>query len=183
MPIGITHRLFGGSYLSDYDLGWPDASAQVPIYVRRETALLIARSFGCRLPYEVEWEYGCRAKAQTLFVWGNELPADEELEGWLDFGLPREQWKSNGFGLSLLFCGEWCMDEWTGSHAGGESPTAGVYVIKGGGSVFWPWQDAEEWIWCVPANRMPSTNLFEDGMSAFRLVRELPPEIFEGVVT
>ena len=141
-----------------------------PIYVDRESALAIARALGCRLPYEAEWEYACRASTQTLFAWGDELPPEKELGEWLDFGLSPQQWRQNQFGLHLLFTGDWCMDSWSSSHEGSTS-TDGDFVIKGGGSIFWPWQD-QEWIWCMPAMRSPSSGLGENGCS-FRLVKGL----------
>ncbi len=171
MLVDPVRKLFGDSYLSPY-LQMAESNPNAPLYVQRETALRIAESLGCRLPYEREWEYACRAHTQTLFVWGNKLPKDSELEKWLDFGVPRSKWRANSFGLFLLFAGDWCMDEWADSHEEGAQVTHGASVIKGGGSMFWPWQD-QEWIWCMPANRMPSTGLTEDGC-AFRLVKELP---------
>jgi formylglycine-generating enzyme required for sulfatase activity len=130
----------------------------------------MTQSLRCRLPYEMEWEYACRANTKTLFVWGNVLPMEEELAGWLNLRRP-DKWKSNAFGLYALFSGDWCNDEYRPSHEERAEVIPGVFVIKGGGSIFWPWQD-EEWIWCMPANRMPSTGLIER-KCAFRLVREL----------
>ncbi len=171
MLVGPASKLFGESRLSPY-LRKLEPNPNAPVYVQRETALFMAKSMGCRLPFEIEWEYACRANTQTLFVWGNELPDEKELEAWLDFGLPPEAWRANRFGLYQMFSGDWCMDEWTASHEDGAPTTPGVFVIKGGGSIFWPWQD-QEWIWCMPSMRMPSSDLTGDGC-AFRMVRELP---------
>ncbi len=172
MGVGAVKKLFGKSYLSDYDL--KNSQEDFPAYVERSAAVSMSLSLGCRLPYEVEWEYACRANTKTLFVWGNKLPSNEELTAWLDLERP-DKLRRNTFGLSALFSGDWCMDEWKASHEDRAKPTPGVFVIKGGGSVFWPWQGSGEWIWCMPANRMPSTSLLEEGRCAFRLVRELSP--------
>jgi len=169
--VGTARKLFGDSQLSPH-LAMVEPNPHAPVYVQREAALFMAESLHCRLPYEAEWEYACRANTKTLFVWGNDVPSEEELEKWLDFGLRPDKWEANRFGLSLLFSGDWCMDNWTTSHEEGAEVTKGAFVIKGGGSIFWPWQD-QEWVWCMPSMRMPSTDLSADGC-AFRLVRELP---------
>jgi formylglycine-generating enzyme len=148
-----------------------------PAYVKRETAISLAESLGCRLPYEAEWEYACRANTTTLFPWGDVLPPHRDLDKWLDFGLPPERWHCNRFGLCQLFSGDWCMDEWTDSHEEGAAAHKGIFVIKGGGAIFWPWQNSGEWIWCMPARRMPSSGLTAEGTCAFRLVKELPIEL------
>ena len=174
IALGTCQRLVDHSVLAEYKFPDVEASLPDPIYVRLETATAIAARLGCRLPHEEEWEYACRAGTETLFPWGDVLPPEEELRGWLDFSLPRAEWKANSFGLSMLFTGDWCTDEWKPSHKAEETCERGVYTIKGGGSVFWPWQRAGEWVWCMPAMRMPSTALFKNQTAAFRVIRELP---------
>lgn len=143
-----------------------------PAYVEREEALGFAQAHGWRLLFEAEWEYATRARTSTLFAWGNELLPEKELKQWLEFDIPENRRKRNRFGLRGLFSGDWCMDRWTDSHSPSSVPSTDVYVVKGGGSIFWPWQGSGEWVWCMPANRMPSTGLIE-GRCAFRLVRDL----------
>jgi formylglycine-generating enzyme len=172
MLLEPARRVFGDAQLSPL-LNMVEYNPHAPVYVTREAASAMVASLGCRLPFEAEWEYACRGNTSSLFVWGDRLPPERTLAQWLDFGLPPRSWKSNAFGLALLFAGEWCLDEWTASHQEGAQVKQGVFVIKGGGSIFWPWQD-EEWIWCMPARRMPSTGLTSDRSAAFRLVRELP---------
>ena len=170
-PIAIASvtPVLGDKCLSEYDR--ENGEPTYPAYLKREDAAKIASDFGCRLSTEVEWEYACRANAATLFPWGNKLPSRRELGEWLDLEHP-DRLKPNGFGLYGLFSGDWCLDQWTASHHDNASAVSDVYVIKGGGSVFWPWQGSGEWKWCMPANRMPSTGLI-NGRCAFRLVRVL----------
>lgn len=170
MLVGAARKLFGDDRLSPYLKVIPE-NPYAPVYVARESALAMTSHIGCRLPYEIEWEYACRGNTQTLFIWGDRVPDEEELTHWLDFGLPTGQWRSNAFGLYQLFAGEWCMDKWTPSHSAAAPPLPAVYVIKGGASIFWPWQD-QEWIWCMPAMRMPSTDITREGCS-FRFLKEL----------
>jgi hypothetical protein len=136
-----------------------------PAYVDRKLAVATAKAARCRLPYEIEWEYACRAGTQSAFVWGDRLPDTSELEQWLDL---RSASKENEFGLKRLFAGDWCQDHWRSSHLPNAPVSKDSFVIKGGGSFFWPWQ-ADEWVWCLPSMRMPSTDLL-DGRCAFRLL-------------
>lgn len=146
-----------------------------PAFVEREVALSCAKQLGCRLPFETEWEYACRANTRSLFVWGDRLPSERRLSEWLDYRfLPPDKWRENAFGLQLLFTGEWCMDEWRPSHDPTAPVTSGVHVVKGGGSLFWPWQTPEEqFVWCLPSMRIPSTST-GGGRCAFRLLKVLP---------
>lgn len=170
VSIGEAKRWLGEKCLSDYDRQNPQED--FPAYVRRDDALAIASRLGCRLPFETEWEYSCRGGTETLFPWGDALPPVPELAKWLDLE-KRCSLRANHLGLHGLFSGDWCVDEYRKSHADDAKVVGGSYVIKGGGSFFWPWQNTGEWIWCMPANRMSSAGLVE-GRCAFRLVRELP---------
>ena len=154
-------------------MGSPSYNDFALAYVERSEALSFAESHGWRLPLEVEWEYAARAGTNSLFVWGDKILRDEELDKWLRFDISEGRRRRNRFGLSGLFSGDWCMDQWTSSHSPKANTKPGVFVIKGGGSIFWPWQGTGEWVWCMPANRMPSTGLSEK-RCAFRVVQELP---------
>jgi formylglycine-generating enzyme required for sulfatase activity len=168
-------RFIDVSKLDEVFLAAVHNNPYAPASVQRETALSCAKKLGCRLPFEIEWEYACRANTRSLFIWGNVLPSERTLSEWLDYRrLPPGKWRENAFGLQLLFAGEWCMDEWRPSHDDGADVVPGVHVVKGGGSLFWPWQTPDEqFVWCLPAMRMPSTDIGGEGC-AFRLVKALP---------
>jgi len=124
-----------------------------------------------RIPFEEEWEYACRGFTKSLFVFGDKLPNEKELYQWLscDFS-DLNKLKANAFGLYGLFAGEWCGNNYKENYV---STIQSVWkTIRGGGSLFYPWQD-EEWIWCMSSMRMSSEDLGENGTAAFRLVREL----------
>ena len=122
----------------------------------------IARELDCRLPTEVEWEYACRANSNTLFPWGDSLPDTQVLKEWLNLDFSQlDKLRGNSFGLYGMFTGEWCLDEYRESHSLNAKSCPGAYVIKGGGAIFWPWQ-GQEWVWCIPAMRMPSTDLINN---------------------
>lgn len=139
-----------------------------PAMLTYAEATTIADSLDCRLPSEAEWETMCRSGASTLFPWGWDLPPDDELDQWLTWDTAAS--KRNAWGFGGLFFGEWCADRYRPSHDSGAKEQHGAQVIKGGGSQFWPWQDCGEWVWCMPATRMPSTDLDADGRCAVRLV-------------
>ena len=157
-----------------------EAPGDQPALLTRPEAVAAAAALGCRLPTEHEWEAACRGGSPSLFPWGATLPGDGALDRWLSWSLDDPDLPRNPYGLAGLFFGEWCLDEWRRSHEPGAPAEPGVFVVKGGGARFRPWQD-EEWVWCMPAMRMPSTDLFEDGRAAVRLVfpqpvsRSVPP--------
>lgn len=165
-----------------------------PLYISFEKADEFCRSLGGRILSETEWEHICRAGTKTVFFWGDHLLSEKELEKYLylqDFfpgkngeyhgmtRIPEKQPKPlhlleskplplghNPFGFYALFVGEWCRDYF--SYGYNEPRADGEHVVRGGGSLFWPWQD-EEWIYCVSAVRTPESDTM-DRRAAFRLV-------------
>lgn len=160
-------RVLGGRHLT--------GEAKRPAFVTRDEAVQIASSQQCRLAMEREWEYACRAGTATLFVFGDTLLPEPRLERWLamDFSEPSGV-QANPFGLRGMFTGEWCGDQFRVTLADDAPVIEGSYVVRGGGSFFWPWQD-DEWVWCMSAMRMPSRDLL-DGTCGLRLVHDLPTE-------
>ena len=144
----------------------PNAAA----FLTREEAERLVSRIGCRLPAEQQWEYACRAGTQTLFPWGETLPAADDLEKLLgsDFSNTGKL-TPNRFGLYGMFTGEWCEDEFRLSYRPQAPVEEGSYVVRGGGAFFWPWQD-DEWVWCMSAMRMPSSALPPEGRCGLRLV-------------
>lgn len=148
-----------------------DREMDYPMMVPYEVADRFARGVGFQLPSEIQWEYACRGGIQALFPWGNELPGYEELDQWLELRVGERRGYANGFGLYGLFGGEWCRDEYGSTHELGAIVERGDHVVKGGGALFWPWQD-QEWIWCMPSMRLPESGLFADRRAGVRLVYE-----------
>jgi formylglycine-generating enzyme required for sulfatase activity len=143
--------------------------AYAPAFLSRDKVEVVASLLNCRLPYETEWEYICRANTKTLFPFGDTLPDDAELEQWLSWNFrDLSLIKSNSFGIYGLFTAEWCHDKYRKNYMEEFSASEESYVIRGGGAFFWPWQD-QEWVWCMSAMRMPSSDLL-DQTCGFRLV-------------
>ncbi len=155
--------------------------AKRPAFLTHEEALRLAASQDCRLPWEREWEYACRAGTRSLFVFGDALPPDDELGQWLSSDYSEvSRILSNPFGLRGMYAGEWCQDEFRETLDANALVVEGSYVVRGGGAYFWPWQD-DEWVWCMSAMRMPSKDL-ADGTCGLRLVHDVvapavPPKV------
>jgi formylglycine-generating enzyme required for sulfatase activity len=153
----------------------PTSNLSYPAFLSREEALKVVEHTQCRLATEQQWEYACRAGTTTLFVFGETLPPYDELDRWFgaDFSDPSRV-QANPFGLRGMFTGEWCREPFKETLDDDAPIVEGSHTIRGGGAVFWPWQD-EEWVWCMSAMRMPSKDL-ADGTCGFRLVHDLPAE-------
>ena len=169
----VLNGQLGPFFAEDEEATVPQRPA-FPALASYDDAVRFASRHGWRLPTEAEWEFSCRGGATDLFIWGDQVPSDDELSKWLswDLGNPGEVMR-NGFGLGGLFFGEWCSDKFAEDLREGSEATDSQ-VIKGGGAYFWPWQD-EEWVWCLPAMRMPSSDLVTQE-SAFRVVVDLIPK-------
>ncbi|MGH7023230.1 MAG: SUMF1/EgtB/PvdO family nonheme iron enzyme [Caulobacteraceae bacterium] len=91
-----------------------------------------------RLPSEAEWEYACRAGAQTPFCFGPTITTDQaNFNGTVEFGgtapsmvwrkvtTPAGRFPANAFALYDMHGNtwEWCADAWNATHEG--APTDG----------------------------------------------------------
>lgn len=171
-PCFVAESPLTNQVASDLLVGYRyDAAPSYPAFLTREDAERVAQCMGGSLPTEAQWEYLCRAGSSSLFCFGDAIPPEPELARWLAWDLADPLCNRNAFGLSGLFFGEWCEDAYLDSYADTAKPVVNGFVIRGGGAYFWPWQD-EEWVWCMSAMRMPSTDLI-DGTAAARVVIDL----------
>lgn len=168
----VTRTPILNGFISKYiDVSYYPSEKMYASYVTKEMADLLCSKLSLRLPTESEWEYFTRSGSTDLFTFGNELPEDSELEKWLSFDFSDlNKLKCNNFGIYGLFSGEWSNSRYQRNYNIDEMKGE-EFSIRGGGAYFWPWQD-NEWIWCMSAMRMPSSDLL-DGKCGFRLVFEL----------
>lgn len=102
---------------------------------------------GLGIPTEEQWEYACRGGTSTLFFFGDKLPDQPTLEKLLMARFEQlTPAAANPFGLYGMFVGEWCRNRFRPNYSP-DAVTEDSYTVRGGGSVFWPWQDADEWKW------------------------------------
>ena len=147
-----------------------EGESNYPAFFSRHDADDVLNRIEASFPTEQQWEFICRSGTQSLFCFGDRLPEESELEKWLDWDISLPSLKVNQFGVGGLFFGEWCRDHYRDSYTQHSQPTED-YVIRGGGAYFWPWQ-SEEWVWCISAMRMPSSDLL-DGTAVVRPVIDL----------
>jgi formylglycine-generating enzyme len=134
-----------------------------------------------RLPTEAEWEYACRAGADTLFSFGN-YPANLDQYGWFadnsnesTHAVGRK--KPNLWGLCDMHgnVSEWCLDRYASDFyrrspdADPEGPGAGALRVVRGGS----WGDKIANVRCA-ARTGKRPDQHSDG-TGFRVVRTSVP--------
>jgi formylglycine-generating enzyme required for sulfatase activity len=148
-----------------------------PARVEFDAASELASKFGARLPFEREWEYMCRGTTTTLFYWGNELPAEEELECYVSDQFEKDtDFRANPFGLYGMFTRHWCEDIFRERYDDNARIHADAHVLRGGGSDMWPWQpNCHEWVFCMSAGRTIGAwrLAFMDKTCGFRLVWDI----------
>jgi formylglycine-generating enzyme required for sulfatase activity len=136
-------------------------------YLTRPEVDALSSKLGFKLPTEAQWEYMCRAGTTDLFFFGNDLPSGHDVLAEIVCSNLAKS-RANPFGIVGLFVGEWCRDRFRKTYDDLlETPDL---VVRGGASVFWPWQDSE-WAYCISAMRMPSSDLI-GGMCGARFVLE-----------
>lgn len=140
-------------------------------YVTKDVADALCNKLSLRLPSEDEWEYFVRAGSKDLFTFGSALPCDLELERWLNFDFSELSNNNyNDFGVYGLYIGDWCSNMYQKTYNMNEDKSK-YFSIRGGGAYFWPWQN-NEWVWCMSAMRMPSSELI-DNECGLRLIYDL----------
>ena len=138
-----------------------------PAYLSKHQVDQCLNALNARLPSELEWEAMVRCGRDRLFPFGNNLIDEEDLSAWMEYDYDSKMAELEN-GVKGIFFGEWCSDVFKLSHAENASAISGSNVIKGGAAYFWPWQD-QEWVWCMCAMRMPSTDL-DEGVAVGRPV-------------
>ena len=121
--MGDNPSRFKGEDLPVDSVSWEDAQA----FISRLNAL--EGHNRCRLPFEAEWEYACRAGTDTAYSFGDD-PARARLHAWFKANAgerthPVGRLAANPWGLYDMHGNvlEWCAD-WFDKRYYAESPTA-----------------------------------------------------------
>jgi len=157
-----------------------DPDEHVPVYLTRDEVETVTGKFGFLLPAEAQWEYAVRGTTTTLFYFGSAIPDRETLANKIlltrfSADVIGDGTIANPFGLIGMLTGSWCRERY--GPVGKPHPIStpqdnGPYVVRGGGAIFWPWQNQSEWMMCMSAMRMSSDD-FEDGTCSAQVVMPL----------
>ncbi len=161
-------------------ISWDDAMAFCAWLDKQDKGRLPA---GCqiRLPTEAEWEYACRAGAQTKFWWGD-APSDGEGRLNWSLGMKEQGFVTsadhygargrNAFGLADMLGNlwEWCLDGYDdrGAHEQQWISKDHLHVIRGGAFGGGPGLPR-----C--ALREPRLAIFSSATCGFRVACGVPP--------
>jgi len=134
------------------------------------------------LPSEVQWEYAYRCGTNTLFPWGDSLPAGSAawrrilLADFSDPELINEA--SNAFGLTAMQLGELSSDsfepayiEWNNDLVNPDEDAESIPGLRGGATRYEPWRDTS-WILCISGSWWESQHNEFEGY-ALRIVKKL----------
>ena len=149
-------------YRPDFQPLSGEETDNVPIYLTYSEVNKVLSHYNFSLPTEAQWEYAIRGGNNTPFYFGNELLSNIELSKIFDTDYQKTEAKSaNLFGIVGMLVGGWCQDtlkkeKWHGIDTG--TP----HIIRGGASIYWPWQNTGEWLLALSAMRRSSEEL-EDG--------------------
>jgi formylglycine-generating enzyme required for sulfatase activity len=127
-------------------ISWDDAVAFCNWLNEREQKVgRLLLGLKLRLPTEAEWEYACRAGAQTKFWWGDAKEGGENRLNWVlsrrrSTSAPQVDYYGmlgrNQFGLADMLGNvrEWCLDRFDPASAHEEAYTEASYgrVVRGG---------------------------------------------------
>jgi formylglycine-generating enzyme required for sulfatase activity len=157
-----------------------DPGDPVPVYMTRDEVEAVTTKFGFLLPAEAQWEYAVRGATTTLFYFGSAIPDRETLANKIlltkfSADLIDDVAVANPFGLIGMLTGSWCRERYAPvgqAHRVTNLQDNGPYVVRGGGAIFWPWQNQSEWMMCMSAMRMSSDD-FEDGTCSVQVVMPL----------
>ncbi len=150
LPLGVAAPLLRKLDLLDRPSDFEDAAdPRNRAYLTRAEADRVLQYWRWDYPTEAQWEYACRAGAQhSLFFFGTTIEGVNVRQ----FLLEPRRCKPNAWGFRALFGGEWCKDQFRATFEA--KPLRNVFVTKGGGALFWPWQGNQEWRYCASAWRL-----------------------------
>lgn len=128
-----------------------------------------------RVPSESEWEYACRAGAQTRYAFGDTIDTTVAAFGAADGPMPAGKFRPNAFGLYDLHGNvrEWTQDLWHESYdstpldgAPASEGHSSMRVVRGGA-----WSDDAALLRC--AARMRATQSGRSNLIGIRVARAL----------
>lgn len=153
----------------DEDIERPDFYSEdgpYPVYLTSDEAAVFLKKSEYRLPADKEWEYVAKEGRDNIFICGDHVPEEGELESvcLAQFGDARKNRDaSNLLGIAGLGVASFTVN----------SPERNELTIRGGAAGFYPFQHPSQIAMLLSELQLPPSNM-PGGLAGMRLCLDIP---------